>query len=108
MLSDTGFALLELYIPLYLLKTYGFREEREWRLISPYIFRGSDDLCFYRVVTENIVPYREYELLEGEEEPILEIVLGPKHITPNDLVERFMKQSGFKNVRVRRSDVTYR
>lgn len=99
--------LLELFPQLYLLKAYGFREEREWRLISHFI-RGGQDSCLYRAVSGRVIPYREFELLEGEEQPIREIVLGPKHLTPIHLVDEFLKQSGFENVQVRRSEATYR
>lgn len=104
---ELHFTLLELFPQLYLLKTYGFREEREWRLISHFV-RSSKDACLYRSVPGSVIPYREFELLEGEEQPIREVVLGPRHLTPVHLVEEFLKQSGFVNVRVRRSETTYR
>lgn len=99
--------LIGLFAQLYLLKAYGFREEREWRLISYFVGRGADS-CDYRATTRSIIPYREYELLESERQPIREIVLGPKHLTPIHMVEEFLKQSGFENVQVRRSEATYR
>jgi len=99
--------LLELFPQLYLLKAHGFREEREWRLISHFVRTGNDS-CLYRAVSGSVIPYREFELIKGEEEPIREVVLGPKHLTPTHLIDGFMKQSGFSNVRVRRSEATYR
>lgn len=99
--------LLELFPQLYLLKTYGFREEREWRLISHFV-KGGKNECQYRSVPGSVIPYREFELLEGEEQPVREVVLGPRHLTPIHLVEGFLNQSGFENVTVRRSETTYR
>lgn len=98
--------LVRLFPQLYLLKASAFREEREWRLISNYFRTG--DVCLYRATRGSIIPYREFKLLEGEEPALLEVVLGPKHLTPIHLVEAFLDQSGFKDVAVRRSVASYR
>lgn len=100
--------LVQLLPKLYLLKAAAFKEEREWRLISHLHSRDPGGLCRYRAVPGSVIPYKEYELLEGDTSPIVEVVLGPKHITPIHLVELFLKQSGFDDVRVRRSEASYR
>lgn len=99
--------LLELFFQLYLLKAYGFREEQEWRLIS-HLTKTGDDSCFYRTIPGSVIPYREFQLFESETQPILEVVLGPKHLTPIHLVEQFLEHNGLKGVKVRRSEATYR
>ncbi|HWN07682.1 MAG TPA: hypothetical protein VNO50_00070, partial [Pyrinomonadaceae bacterium] len=53
-----------------------FREEREWRLISH----------LFRALNERIVPFREFDLLESKNDSIVEVILGPKNVTPNYVI----------------------
>ncbi|MHB9074403.1 MAG: DUF2971 domain-containing protein [Desulfobaccales bacterium] len=105
--SRLSITLLSLFAKLFLLKTSAFREEREWRLIS-YFVKTGDDTCSFRALNERIVPFREFELLESESGSIVEVILGPKNTTPNYVIESFLKQSGFANVNILRSEATYR
>lgn len=105
--SRLSITLLTLFAKLFLLKTSAFREEREWRLIS-YFVKTGDDMCSFRALNERIVPFREFELLESESGSIVEVILGPKNTTPNYVIESFLKQSGFANVKILRSEATYR
>ncbi len=99
--------VLTLVGKLFLLKTRAFREEHEWRLISYFIKTGKD-VCSFRALRNRIVPYREFKLLKSESSPIAEVILGPRNMTPNYVIESFLKQNGFVNVKVRRSEATYR
>lgn len=100
--------MLALFSKLFLLKAKAFREECEWRLISHLVNSGEDE-CSYRPLHDRIVPYRKFPLLELDNlAPISEVILGPKNITPTFVIENFLKQSGFVNVRVLRSEATYR
>lgn len=99
--------ILTLFPKLFLLKTSAFREEREWRLIS-YFAKTGDDICSFRALNERIIPFREFELLDLESGSIVEVILGPKNTTPNYVIESFLKQSGFHNVNILRSEASYR
>ena len=108
----TAFAQLSLEVlmlleNLFLLKTSAFREEREWRLIS-YFVKSGNDPCLFRALDDRIVPYREFKLLEAEKGSIVKVILGPKNTTPNYVIDSFLKQRGFRNVTISRSEATYR
>jgi hypothetical protein len=105
--SQLSMTVLTLFTKLFLLKTSAFREEREWRLIS-YFVKAGDDTCSFRALNDRIVPFREFKLLESENVSIVEVMLGPKNMTPNYVIESFLKQSGFANVKISRSKASYR
>lgn len=98
---------LSLFPLLFCLKSYAFREEREYRLLS-YLVTEGEDTCSYRVVGNRIVPYRKVELAELEPSPIVEVILGPKHGTPPKIVENFLKVNRYGPVKVKRSEASYR
>jgi len=101
------YKLLGLFPKLYELKAPAFREEREWRLVS--IFSGADtDSCQFRASGGRIVPYRAFELKQLTASPVAEVVLGPRHETPPQVVQSLLKQGGFGEVSVRRSQASYR
>jgi hypothetical protein len=97
--------LLKLFPKFFLLKSHAFSEEREWRLLSDH---APSVKCSYRTLPNRIVPYRSFELLELRRQPIVEIVLGPKHLTPIKVVEDFLKERGFGTVLVKVSEASYR
>lgn len=99
--------LVELFPKLYELKSEGFREEREWRLVAMLVGSVTES-CSFRGVSNRIVPYREYGLLELGLPPIREIVIGPKHATPVHVLRLMLQQSGFADVQIRSSAVSYR
>lgn len=99
--------LLELFPKLFLLKTHGFREEREWRLVSTVI-RGLADTCDYRASSGRVIPFMKFNLANLDMQAIDEVVLGPRHPTPLEIVAAMLKRYGFEGIRVRRSDATYR
>jgi hypothetical protein len=105
--SRLSMIVATLFSKLFLLKTSAFREEREWRLISYFVKIGKD-MCSFRVQNNRIIPFRKFELLELDSDPIVEVILGPKNITPNYVIESFLKQCGFANVKISHSKATYR
>ena len=92
----------------FLLKIYAFHEEKEWRLVSLSSRKPHHEKCSFFAKNDKIVPYREYELKELRTEPISEIILGPKNVTPIGLVEKCLEQNSFKDFEVKRSEATYR
>lgn len=99
--------VLPLVSKLFLLKTDAFREEREWRLIS-YFIKTVEDTCLFRVQNNRIIPFREFELLALDRDPIVEVILGSKNMTPNYVIESFLKQRGVADVKISHSKATYR
>lgn len=99
--------LLSLFPNLFRLKNPAFSEECEWRLISYFVKLG-DDECDFRATSDRIIPYRVFDIPPKDNGPISEVILGPKNITPVDLIEAFLKKCGFAGVKVTRSEATYR
>lgn len=105
--AELPLRLLSLLPELFRRKAYAFREEREWRLISHLINNGEDH-CAHRAVGDRIIPYREVKLMGIDGDPIVDVILGPKHATPPKLVENFLKLHQYGTVQVRRSQASYR
>ncbi len=97
----------QIFNEMFLLKSEAFREEREWRLISSR-FDNTTELCSYRLRDNTIIPYHVAELIELSRLPIVEIILGPRHQTPVNIVKSFLKSKGFGDVKVIQSQATYR
>lgn len=106
-LSDLSMTTLSLFSEMFLLKNSAFSEEHEWRLITYYV-KNAAEICYFRALNNRIVPYREYSLTELETSSIVDIILGPKNITPNYVIENLLKLSGFNEVKLKRSKATYR
>lgn len=100
--------LLELFPFLFQLKGSAFKEERESRLVSVSVNDADGMNCQFRAKNERIIPYRNYPIHPDEEHPIAEIVLGPRHQTPIDVISSALRQSGFKDVVIKTSEATYR
>ncbi|MDB5742536.1 MAG: hypothetical protein JWR68_851 [Polaromonas sp.] len=98
--------VMDLSQKLFLLKSEAFKEEGEWRLLSTFNpqlpFKGK-----FHPKGNRLVPFMEIKL-KIDEHVIEQIVLGPKHVTPENVVKRFLETSGFPNVKVSRSAATYR
>lgn len=99
--------MLPLMTELFLLKNETFKEECEWRLISPLV-KIMEDICQFRTIADRLVPYRKFELANLGISPIKEVILGPKNKTPCFVVEKFLHQNGFLDVRVSESAASYR
>lgn len=89
------------------LKHAAFAEEKEWRLLHTYGLQPTDP-CLYRAVDCGIIPYKACQLRNSGRSPIAEVVLGPRHTTPVPVVENYLAQHGFDDVKVRRSLAPYR
>jgi hypothetical protein len=98
---------LPLLTKLYALKSIAFQEEQEWRMMA-YSLQNEHDSCCYRAMKDRIVPYMDINLVPLEDEPIVEVLIGPKNLTPVNVVEGVLKKHGFNNVSVTRSIATYR
>jgi len=105
--SDLNLTILTLFTSLFRLKTKAFQEEREWRLIS-FLVKVTNDQCLFRASLDKIIPYRKYSLLDLGDNPIVQVILGPKNKTPETYVDSFLKQNKFRNVGVIRSQASYR
>ena len=99
--------LLSLSLGQFELKSSAFSEEQEWRLISPVAKQLADD-CLYRSAQNRVIPYRVVNLIDLGIPSITDVVLGPKHQTPKNIVEAMMKTAGFDDVRVHMSQASYR
>ena len=88
---------------LFLMKSAAFSEEKEWRLLtSSSLVIGGWAIHARR---SSLVPFRELGINDGD---ITHVILGPKHQTPNDVVQRTLLLHGFRGVTVSRSKATYR
>lgn len=105
--SDLWFKAVEAAASVYTLKNAAFSEEVEWRLLS-YLRKYRDDTAHYRAAGNRLVPYREIVLKPMATPAIVDVYIGPKNITPEFVVQKFLKQSGFDEVTVTRSAATYR
>jgi hypothetical protein len=106
-------AVFLLFPFLHQFKNPAFQEEREWRLtslVTPKESTGGMDMhrMDFRSLTDRIIPYRAIALEQLNSKSILEIVLGPKNITPEHVVEAALIRHGWKDVTVRRSSASYR
>jgi len=90
---------------IYRLKNPAFREEQEWRLVNPNATMHGGE---FRAKGDRISPMTCYDLKHAGIPAILEVVLGPKHITPEPVISAALERFGFKDVKVSRSSVTYR
>ena len=99
-------ALLFLFYKMFILKSSEFQAELEWRLLSYSVREVSDKAKFYPSGAK-LVPYRSVNMgrLAGA---IRSVILGPKHETPLHLVKLFLAQSGFDDVEVKKSVISYR
>lgn len=102
------FAILSLFSKLYKLKSHAFMEEKEWRVIAHHIKKSSDIKCEFRAAYDRLIPYRILSLAPLNQVRIKEVLIGPKNNTPLAYVEEFLENNGFDDVKVKRSDASYR
>jgi hypothetical protein len=105
-------------------KSKAFSEEAEWRVVCEPSYSALECESIWtkarspRFVERRgiITPFMEIPLVEGESyrkrgnEPIKEIVFGPKNSSPEQryAVEMLLSRGGFKRVQLRQSEVSYR
>jgi Protein of unknown function (DUF2971) len=123
---------------LYSFKNPAFQEEREWRggnfvglmsvtdavatdltarvqkeLESDLETRRREEIGWglhnmdYRALPDRIVPYRSFHL-DPETRVVREVVIGPRNITPILMVAECLRRYGWNNVKVRKSNASYR
>jgi hypothetical protein len=88
-----------------------FREEREYRLLATSRTNdepASRDYLRHRAAGERLIAYAALGLGEATTPSISEVVLGPKHTTPPEVVEEFLELNGFPDLAVRKSVASYR
>lgn len=100
------FSIIELIGHFYLLKSSAFREEFEWRLFS-LLPKGNNEKIDFHPCHNTIKPYRSLKLDTLKNSSIIEVVLGPKNITPKYVIEALLKQNGFNGVKVSTSEASY-
>ena len=99
-------APMALLYKVFLMKTAGFREEREWRLVT-HLVPSMGTVPSYRASVGRLIPYKACRFSEHES-PIAEVILGPKHQTPRLAVQQYMAHLGFGEVPVFESRTSYR
>ncbi|GGD41074.1 DUF2971 domain-containing protein [Sinisalibacter lacisalsi] len=98
--------LLLLIGDLFAVKNPAFREEKEWRLVS--LSGGAfSDSKQYHTRRDGLVPFRGYAL-PIDENPIGELVLGPRNNSRPSDVRNFLESFGFMNVGIKKSSASYR
>lgn len=100
-------AILKAMLRMFEIKNPAFSEEKEWRLIS-FFTRTHQENVSFRPRGNRIIPYFQIELEDLGMPAITEIIVGPKHETPNYVIDRFLKTHSFGSVRVSSSSATYR
>lgn len=105
--SSEIFPFISVFRDMFKFKNPAFSEEKEWRLMwpSPRVMAGAYK---YRSAGSRIIPYREYSFDMVKEQPLVEIILGPKNTSDEIDIERLLLANGFENVVVKRSAATYR
>jgi hypothetical protein len=109
-----SFGFLQMFPYLYTLKNPAFQEEREWRLLS-YVTRPPTNMdagdlpkMDFRAKPDRIVPIRRVALPDLEIPAIVKVTLGPRNITPEQIIAAALFKYGFKDVEVSRSEASYR
>lgn len=109
---DLFYLMLGIFIEIsihdsFLLKNQSFKEEDEWRLTYIKKHNKIDDRSTYRVNIDRIIPYISLSLNKLEK-CIYEVYIGPKNITPPQIVEAFLLSKKFRNAKVYKSSASYR
>lgn len=99
--------IIKTFPNVHMLKSKAFSEEEEWRLVS-YLSKDPDDYSSFRASGNRLIPYREFKLKPLDVNSIAEVYVGPKNITPIFVLEKFLVQNGFPDVKIYRSAATYR
>lgn len=100
-------ALWEFFPNLYRLKSPAFAEEAEWR-VTREIIGDSYEGYRFRPAATKIVPYDILDFKNIKREFINEVIIGPKHDTPVEIVEGFLHEYGFYKSNVTKSNASYK
>ena len=85
-------------------KSPSFKEEKEWRII--YSDYGLNNLSF-RPSRNRIIPYKEINIKKYRD-IFSEIFIGPRNITPENVLADMVSSYGFSRPKIVRSSSTYR
>ena len=97
----------QVFPSIHTLKGYTFSEEAEWRLLS--FHSGNDiDHILFKESRDKIVPYRELKLKSLSLNSITHVYVGPKNITPDHIIRKFLRINGINDVEIIHSSATYR
>jgi len=119
---DMKLELFQLSSEIYSFKNPAFREEREWRLVStvtpghalsnvvgPFNHTTRElPRMDFRAMKDRVVPYMEIGFGDLAIGAITEVITGPKNITPDRIIWAALLKYGWGNVKVRRSEASYR
>jgi hypothetical protein len=105
--SALTISIFKIFGQLFAYKLDAFNEEREWRLVS-YSAKSGKEECEFKAADDRIIPYREYDMVKTNIDPILKIILGPRNQTPAYVIKNMFHKYGFENVSIKRSKATYR
>ena len=108
MLDPLVRSMMALYICRGFLKSRGFAEEREWRLLA---IRPTEDTSGvqFRVSKGILIPYVTLDLRNDDgRQPIERVIVGPTANQANAKrsVERFLRCKGLQDVRVEGSSIS--
>lgn len=92
---------------VYALKHPAFTAEHEWRLLHHFDWTNETPDGFHPT-TSRLVPFVNFDLLKRFPHFVAEVALGPLHRTPTEVVERFLRQLGYRSAKVRKSAAPYR
>jgi hypothetical protein len=110
-LDESGALGCEIFTSLYSMKLNAFIEEKEVRVLSlmcTHKFWIEDPSSFYPAPNK-LIPYRELEIERLPKlDAIKRVVIGPKNISTNAMVELFLRSNQFANVEVCSSCASYR
>lgn len=89
-------------------KNPSFIEEKEWRILKhkntePHFLKQTK----FRSGIDKIIPYYDITIPENSHNAISELIIGPKHKTPLQVIEKFLSSQGLNNIRLTKSSSTY-
>lgn len=94
---------------LYTMKNDAFREEEEWRIFSSILNKDDDraEELSFAFRRDRIFPFKEIKIFDATD-LFDEIYVGPRNITPREVIENFVFNSFKVKAKVKKSKATYR
>ncbi|WLS03126.1 DUF2971 domain-containing protein [Shinella oryzae] len=91
---------------MYIMKNPAFSEEQEFRFLLE--IDRPDPASEYMVKGDTLVPYRVAKFPATLKTPIIDVILGPRNMTPTEVVQGFLEKAMYEGVNVWRSGASYR
>lgn len=91
-------------------KDKAFADENEYRLIYDPIIHPEENKkleCTFSMSKYGLCSHYHFPI-EKEKNTILEVWVGPKNLTLQNILEQFLQANGYKNVKIHKSSITYR